>query len=360
MPGDFFLLAADCVHIHTYDHPHYTDIHGNNGCGCCLKRVYNKGTNKETTRWVHNTLVFSFVFTGGLKIPVYRYSIHAKQVINLEGVSDEKHKQECELTALKTCMPVIRKAFPRMNLVLLLDGLYANRPVIRLMEEHKCGYIIVRKDGCLPSLGAECDEHCKHSNHRKNCTKHTRKIYKGWNIEQYYEWHNSKYLGEGVSTNVLRFRETRTKEGREEQTYKSEWLFSWRLSANNCESSAHQARSRWEIEDIFNTSKHRGYKLNHDYSRNPRSCFNWQGLSFFAFGIFELFRYSEVVKQRTDLSQMALAEKLLGQLLYKGTNEIFSEEQQTKKIQFRYDFITEKALYQKFCLNKADVLLSTA
>lgn len=44
MPGDFFLLAADCVHTHTYDHLHHTDRQGNNDCPCCLKRVYNKGT----------------------------------------------------------------------------------------------------------------------------------------------------------------------------------------------------------------------------------------------------------------------------------------------------------------------------
>jgi hypothetical protein len=70
MPGDFFLLAADCVHTHTYDHLHHTDNQGNNDCPCCLKRVYNKGTEKETVRWLHNTLVFCFVFMGGLKIPI--------------------------------------------------------------------------------------------------------------------------------------------------------------------------------------------------------------------------------------------------------------------------------------------------
>ena len=124
MPGDFFLLAADCVHTHTYDHPHHIDIQWNNDCPCCLKRVYNKGARNEKVKWVHNTLVFSFIFMGNLKIPVYRYSIRAQQVVDFEHTSEEKHKQECELVALKATLPIIREAFPKMHIVLLLDGLY--------------------------------------------------------------------------------------------------------------------------------------------------------------------------------------------------------------------------------------------
>jgi len=360
MPGDFFLLAADCVHTHTYDHLHHSDINGNNDCECCLKRVYNKGTEKETVRWLHNTLVMSFVFFGGLKIPIYRYPIHAKQVVNLESDSEHNHKQECELVALKTALPIIREAFPIMNIVLLLDGLYANKPVIRLADEHRCGYIIVRKEDCLSLLAKECDEHASFSNHKKNGVKKCRGIDNdNWIIEQKYSWFNSMYLGDNVSTNVLRFHETRTREGEEIRIYKCEWLFSWRLSAKTCELAARQARTRWEIEDIFNTLKNRGFNLKHDYSRNPRSCFNWHGIALLAFGIFELFRFSEVVKQRGDLPQSTLAEKLLGQLLHKTTDELFSESHLSKRIQFRYHFVIELVKSIEVPLKHNEDLLDT-
>jgi hypothetical protein len=172
LPGDFFLLAADCVHTHTYDHPHHMDKHGNNDCDCCLKRVYNRGCENEKIRWLHNTLVYSFVFMGGLKIPIYRHPIHTKQIENLENASDNLHKQECELVALKTTLPIIRRAFPKMKIVLLLDGLYANRPVIRLIKENRCGYIIVKKKGCLPSLAKDCNGQALLPNHKKNGTSH--------------------------------------------------------------------------------------------------------------------------------------------------------------------------------------------
>lgn len=359
MPGDFFLLAADCVHTHTYDHIHHLDTSGNNDCDCCLKRVYNKGTENEKVRWQHNTLVFCFIFEGRLKIPIYRYPIHAKQVVNLESASDDAHKQECEVVALKAALPIIRQAFPKMKIVLLLDGLYANKPVIRLSEEHKCGYIIVRKEACLPLLAKECDENAKHSNHKKNCVKRCRRIHKDWTIEQVCAWFNNMYLGDDVSTNVLRFCERRTK-NEEVQHYKCEWLFSWRLSGKTCEAAVRQARSRWQIEDLFNSCKNRGYNLKHDYSRNPRSCFNWQGLALFAFGIFELFRFSEVVKQRGDWPQSTLAEKLLGQLLYRSTEEIFPKSNLSKRIQFRYHFIIELILTKEIVQDSLESRLSSS
>lgn len=340
MLTDSFLLAADCVHTHTYDHPHKRDLNGNNCCDCCLKRIYNKGTVKEKTRWIHNTLVFSFVFASGLKIPIYRYPIHAKQVVNLESESEERHKQECELVALKMALPTIRKAFPRMKIVLLLDGLYANRPVIKLAGEQRCGYIIVRKESCLPTLGKECDEVAATSNHKKNCTKRRRFTHRsGWSFDQKYEWFNRRYLGNGVSTHVLRFLEDRTKEEEEDQSYYCEWLFSWPLSARSCETAARLGRCRWHVEDLFNTLKNRGFTLRHDYSRDPRSCFNWQGLALFAFGLFELFRFSEAVKLRGTWSQVVLAKKLIGQLIHMATENLFSEAHISKRIQFRYNFV---------------------
>jgi len=110
MPGEFFLLAADCVHTHTYDHPHHVDANGENDCDCCLKPVYKKGTEKEKTRWLHSVLVFSFIFECGLKLLVYSHPIRAKQVVGFETASEEFHKQECELTALKSALPISQRS----------------------------------------------------------------------------------------------------------------------------------------------------------------------------------------------------------------------------------------------------------
>ena len=372
MPGDFFLLAADCVHTHTYDHLHHVGKDGKNDCDCCLERVYNRGTENEKIKWQHNMLVFSFIFLGGLKIPVYRHCIRAKQIVNLENASDFVHKQECGIVALRTALPIIRETFPRMNIVLLLDGLYANRPVIRLANAQRCGYIIVRKDGCLTTLAEDCHGQSILPNHKKNCTKTFRGRVKGWEIERKYTWFNTASLDTSttkkvitkkaeknhLTTNVLRFLEIRTN-GEETKLYKCEWLFSWLLSVKNCQSAAYYARLRWEEEDIFNSLKNRGYNLRHDFSRNPHSCFNWQGIALFAFGVFELFRFSEVVKQRGNWTQITLAEILQAQLFQRPTQELFSVEHLTIKIQFRYNFIKKVIMLNEIQQNSPEKMLKT-
>ena len=155
---DYFLIAADCVHSHTYDSKaHHIDKKGQNDCPYCLKRVYNKDTPKEKIKWIHNTLVYTFVFLHHLKIPFYTYPIHAKQIKSQETASDQDHKQEVELVALKATLPLIRGFFPRMKICLLLDGLYANRPTIQLAEQWHFKYAIVRKEACLTSLAKDCN-----------------------------------------------------------------------------------------------------------------------------------------------------------------------------------------------------------
>jgi hypothetical protein len=220
-------------------------------------------------------------------------------------------------------------------------------------------------------LAADCDGQAKLPNHKKNCTKTYRGVIDGWKIERRYEWYNFASLDEStkkkistkgeeesLTTNVLRFLETRTN-GKETKSYKCEWLCSQILSVQNCQMAAYHARLRWEEEDVFNSLKTRGYNLRHDFSRNPRSCFNWQGIALFAFAVFELFRFSEAVKQRGDWPQITLAETLQAQLLQRPTNELFADRLLKIKIQFRYDFIIEAIIINDTPQNHAGGALKT-
>jgi hypothetical protein len=246
-----------------------------------------------------------------------------------------------------------------MKICLLLDGLYANRPTLQLAEQYGCKYAIVRKEACLPSLGKDCDGLARLPNHQKDHTKITVHVEGKWKITRNYEWFNNMDLGvdkdKPIITHVLRFLETREKtnqrtEKKEIERYKGEWLYSEKLFFRTCEPAARKARLRWEEEDLFNSQKNREFNYKHDYSRHPRSFIIWQALSFFAFGIFELFRFSEPVMQRIcisteskkTISRIALVEKLSAQLCERPTEEIFSKACMSKRIQFRYDFSPPK------------------
>ena len=75
--------------------------------------------------------------------------------------------------------------------------------------------------------------------------------------------------------------------------------------------------------------------------------------------VFELFRFSEVVKKRGNWPQTTLAEKLLGQLLYRPTEELFSERCLLIRPQFRYHFAVEKILYEEMDEDRPLIQLET-
>ena len=74
--------------------------------------------------------------------------ILATEMLTNEG-NEEFDKQDCELKAFPRLVAKLRKLFPRTPLCLLLDGLYANQNVIRLIEQNFWKYIITFKEGSM-------------------------------------------------------------------------------------------------------------------------------------------------------------------------------------------------------------------
>ncbi|MEW6663288.1 MAG: hypothetical protein ACOY9Y_05410, partial [Bacillota bacterium] len=67
--------------------------------------------------------------------------------VELEGVEDyEKWKQDCELKAFHRLAKRLKHQFPKLPLTLLLDGLYANGPVMAVCRKNKWDFMIVLKD----------------------------------------------------------------------------------------------------------------------------------------------------------------------------------------------------------------------
>ena len=98
-------------------------------------------TRRLTTYWVHAFVTFVLVFPGGFKLPVYLYPLKKSQIDI--SASDEKLKQECELQAAQRCLPELKLKLGRIPITFLGDSLYANEPMIKLLEELNWDYLIV-------------------------------------------------------------------------------------------------------------------------------------------------------------------------------------------------------------------------
>jgi hypothetical protein len=342
LPSNTFLLCSDGLWVHKYDKPHAVDKCGNNICPYCLPRTHNKGTAEEKTYWVHAFVNFMFIFPCGLQIPIYVHPLKAVQAKILETDSDEKLKQECELQAFYDVLPLLKAKLNRIQITILADSLYSNEPVIQLCEELGWGYILVRQEESLKSVGRQCDDLAKTELYQKSYQAY-QAINEGTKTKgRITQWFNRVAIGKESFTNVLRFQEiSRNAEGEVIKKFKTEWLVDEKVHKGNCFKIAEQGRMRAGHEDLHNTLKNRGFAAKHDYARtNPNRWLLWKLLMFAAFAIFEMFSFTRLAREvKGSRSWMKFAKDLLQELVNVLWREInLSESIQKKKIQFRYEF----------------------
>jgi len=84
---------------------------------------------------------FAYVLDAKLVTPCGMALSLASEMLTNEG-NEVFDKQDCELKAFPRLVEKLYTFFPRTSLCLLLDGLYANQNVIRLIESRRWKYII--------------------------------------------------------------------------------------------------------------------------------------------------------------------------------------------------------------------------
>ena len=67
----------------------------------------------------------------------------------------EYDKQDCELKAFKRLAVKLKKMYPRLPLVILADGLYANQTFFKICKDNGWEFVVTFKDGNLPSVHQE-------------------------------------------------------------------------------------------------------------------------------------------------------------------------------------------------------------
>jgi hypothetical protein len=64
-------------------------------------------------------------------------------------------KQDCEIKAFKRLAAKLKKAFPRLPICIMGDSLYANEKVFQICDDNQWKYLILFKDGSIPSVADE-------------------------------------------------------------------------------------------------------------------------------------------------------------------------------------------------------------
>jgi hypothetical protein len=277
------MVDAQVVHIYKQTSQHPCDA-----CPYCLKR-----TRGNSTWYVHIDIVLSVVGENGFQLPLFFHRV--RKLASLpDNCSEDEFKQQCELSAFPILIEKFRRFFPRLKVTILLDSLYANGPVITILEKYEISYIIVRKDGSIKSLTEDVEGLKKLTSPIMN------KVIDGrWNKEQTcLVFQNMSHQGHvfniiDLSEKCHKLASSRFAKITEKQIH-WQWIISQQVDNKNIFKIAACGRLRWYQEDFFNTIQHRGFKILHDFSRHPNSQIVRVLLMLIAFVISILMQFSRL------------------------------------------------------------------
>lgn len=235
------------------------------------RRVHGKDGEEYYYAYVLEAVL---VFTNGMVLPLL--SEFLENDTELETVEDgEKWKQDCELKAFHRLAKRLKEEFPKLPFTLLLDGLYANGPVMEACRRYKWEYMIVLKDKSMPSVWEEANALMRLDTKGEYCLKR-----KWRGREQTFRWANEieydygagrrKSLTIHVVVCEEAFEEIDPKtEGVVTKTSRHAWISSNPIDRKNVHERCNlMARKRWLQENNILKEKHQGYSYEHIFSHD--------------------------------------------------------------------------------------------
>ena len=219
-------------------------------CPHCLRK-----TSSETkkTRYSHHILQAVMIHPDRKQIIPFA----PEQISNEDGTE----KQDCEMNAGKRMIEKIRKAHPKMKIILTADGLYPKTPFLEVLEENKMSYIIRAKEGGNPEVFSWAKELRELGTIKKMTVNKEKEII--WE----YEWLNNIPLTGRENSKMVNYAGVRIINPNSQKnpvTFTGHWVTDIEITKENVEYIVSGGRARWKIENEgFNTLKNHGYELTH-------------------------------------------------------------------------------------------------
>ena len=237
----------------------------------CLEReVRHKekdGTTTTRTQYYVYVLEADLVFPNGMTIPLMT------EFLSLTEGDQASSKQDCETKAFHRLAERIKEKFPRLPILLLLDGLYPNGPVLERCRDYGWQFMIVLQNDSLPSVWEEFRGFGKLE--KQNTFAHNwgdRRQQFRWVNHIEYRWGDKERKRQTIHVVTCEERWEEIDPDTAEPVEKASrhaWISSKPLNrANVHERSNLIARHRWAIETNILVEKHHGYQYEHCFSEN--------------------------------------------------------------------------------------------
>lgn len=233
---------------------------------CLERKVKNGKEDSEKKQYYVYVLEANLAFHNGMTIPFM------SEFLNYAQGDTDNDKQDCETKAFHRLADRLKKEFPRLKIMVLLDGLYPNGPVIEHCLKNRWQFMIVLKDGSLPSLWKEFEA-------LKDMEECNRLKMKWGNRRQFFQWVNEieyTYGGNDKKSVILHvvvceetWKEVDTSGEIRIKTSKHAWISSNPLDQRNINERCNLgARNRWGIETGILVEKQHGFGYEHCFSYN--------------------------------------------------------------------------------------------
>jgi hypothetical protein len=252
----YYDIAVDGTGLQTFDYEPYPG---------CTYREYKNGKKV----WTCYVLEAKLVTPSGFAI-----SLATEWIENPTGIDFDK--QDSENKAFKRLAAKLKKNYPRLPMLLLLDGLYPNKPVFDLCKANDWKFIITLKDKSLKTVQEQISDAVRFGKtdkiSRTNRTK-TEWIEDNFELIQNVEYQKDKL-------NVVRCLETvENIESKEKLTTNFVHITNIQTDIAKVPKLSDTGRLRWKIENEGFNSQKNEYDAQHKYSRtNSNAAKNYYQL----------------------------------------------------------------------------------
>lgn len=227
-------------------------------------RRHTKGQDEEPQYYVY-VLEAKLVFPNGLVLPLM------SEFLN-NTLDEVTNKQDCELRAFKRLAERLHRHFPKLPITVLLDGLYANGPVMALCRKYHWEFMIVLQDDALGLVWREANALHKLHPEQEHTQTWKGRCQKFWwvnDIIHDYGPGGRQKLKIHVVVCEERWEETGQQGEIISKMSRHAWLSSEPLSVKNIHTRCNlMARQRWGIENDILQEKHQGYHYEHAFAHD--------------------------------------------------------------------------------------------
>lgn len=233
----------------------------------CLEREVGSPTEDGTKQSQYYVYVLeaSLAFANGITIPLM------SEFLSYEKGDPLANKQDCELRAFHRLAKRIKECFPHLKILVLLDGLYPNGPVIERCRHYHWDFMMVLQDGSLPSVWEEVHglEQIERQNRfDQNWGDRRQRFHWVNGIEYHYGKNSRKRQLLHVVICEESWKQVDSASAQiVEKTSRHAWISAQPLTRENVHLRCNLgARHRWGIESNFLVEKHQGYQYEHSFS----------------------------------------------------------------------------------------------